>query len=340
MNTIKTPATSTRRTFLRTAGAAGMAWLGPRTTLAQGSADATLETARLILGSPAGTILDVMSRRLADAIQGSYARSMVVDNRVGASSQIATAHVGNSVADGSNILVTPMPMMAMYLHTYKKLQYNPVADFAPVSLAATFDLALAVGPMVPASVRNVDEFVAWCKANPAQASYGSPAMGSTPHFAGIMLARAANFSFTHVPFLGTVPAITNMVGGQIAAACAPVGDFMPFLESGKCRLIGIIGTKQNRFAPNVPTFIDQGYKDVVTNDWFGLFVPAKTPAARIQRLNEVLKTALASPGVQKTLESKALIAQWSTPAELGERMKADIQRWGPIVKATGFSADS
>ena len=331
-----------RRNFLQYASVSVAGSLTAPSIIAQNapSAEGVLDTARLILGSPAGTILDVMCRRIADAIQPGYARNTLVDNRVGGSSQIATTHVKNAPADGTAVLVTPMPMMAMYTHTYKKLQYDPFADFAPVSLAATFDLALAVGPMVPAGVKNVDEFVAWCKANPSLANFGSPAAGSTPHFAGIILARSANIAFTHIPFLGTVPAITQMAGGQIASVIAPVGDFLPFVETGKCRMIGIIGSKTNRFAPAVPTFIEQGYKDVVTNDWFGVFVPARTPVQQIQRLGDALKMALAAPAVLRTLESKALVAQWSTSAELAARLKDDSLRWSGVVKSTGFSADS
>lgn len=328
-----------RRDFLQYAAVSAAGPLAAPSLMAQNT-EGVLDTARFVLGSPAGTILDVMSRRIADAIQPGYARNALVDNRVGGSSQIATTYVKHAPPDGTAILVTPMPMMAMYTHTYKKLQYDPIADFAPVSLAATFDLALAVGPMVPASVRNVDEFVAWCKANPALANFGSPAAGSTPHFAGIILARSANIAFTHIPFLGTVPAITQMVGGQIASVIAPVGDFLPFVETGKCRMIGIIGSRTNRFAPTVPTFIEQGYKDVVTNDWFAFFVPAKTPAQQIQRLGDSIKAALTMPAVLRTLESKALVAQWSTPMELTARLKTDNLRWGEIVKSTGFSADS
>ncbi|MES2912454.1 MAG: Bug family tripartite tricarboxylate transporter substrate binding protein [Pseudomonadota bacterium] len=303
-------------------------------------AEEPMNLAKIILGSPAGTLLDLFARRIADAIQPAYARNIIVENRVGAAGQIAISAVKGLPADGTTILLTPSPMMYLYPHTYRKLPYDPVEDFTPVSLGATLDCAFAVGPLVPASVRTMPEFFAWAKANPASANFGSPAAASSPHFAGSMAARAAGVPLTHVPYRGTTPAILDMMGGQIASVCAPIGDFMPFTEGGKCRVLAVAASKRSPFMPAVPTFTELGYKDIVLTDWFGFFVAAKTPAAHVQRLNTAIKNALGTPAVVKTMKDRGLEPRWSTSAELAARLKSETQHWQPIVKAFNFTAES
>jgi tripartite-type tricarboxylate transporter receptor subunit TctC len=299
-----------------------------------------LEQVRLITGSPPGSVLDLFSRRVSEGLKPAYARTSFVENKTGASGQIAVSAVKASAPDGATVLVTPMPQMGIFPHTYKKLPYDPQLDFIPVSMGAVFDLAFAVGPAVPASVKTMNQFLEWCKSDPKSAAFGSPASGSTPHFVGVMAARSAKVDLTHVPYRGPTPAIADMVGGQVAAACSTVGDFLSYAEAGRCRIIATTGAQRSRFAPNVPTLLEQGFSDIVVNDWFGLFVPAKTPQALVQRLNATLKVVLADATVTKSLQDNGLQAMWSTPDELAARLKADLARWGPVVAALKFSADS
>jgi tripartite-type tricarboxylate transporter receptor subunit TctC len=327
----------TRRRMLQRALACAPGALIPGFAFAQSD---VLEQVRLITGSPPGSVLDLFSRRVSEGLKPAYARSALVENKTGASGQIAVSAVKTAAPDGATVLVTPMPQMGIFPHTYKKLPYDPQLDFIPVSMGAVFDLAFAVGPAVPASVKTMNQFLDWCKSEPKGAAFGSPAAGSTPHFVGVMAARAANADLTHVPYRGPTPAISDMVGGQIAAACSTVGDFMSYAEAGRCRIIATTGAQRSRFAPDVPTFVEQGFKDIVVNDWFGLFVPAKTPPATVQRLNAALKGVLADATVTKALQDNGLQAQWSSPEELATRLKADLARWGPVVVALKFSADS
>lgn len=331
--------TVSRRQLLQLSAGCLAAASAPGMLHAQNTGGA-LDLSKVILGSPAGTLLDIFARRVADSIQPAYSRNVIVDNRVGAGGQIAISAVKAAPADGTSILLTPSPMMGIYPHTYPKLPYDPVADFIPVSLGAVFDLAFSVGPLVPASVKTLPEFFEWCKANKAAANFGSPAAGSSPHFMGSMAAQAAGVELTHVPFRGTTPAILDMVGGQIAAVAAPLGDFMPFVESGKCRVLATTGEKRSRFAPAVPTFLELGYKNIVLNDWFAFFVAARTPAAHVQRLSNALKTSLTSPTVVKAMADRGLEARWSTSAELAARLQGDLAKWKPIVKSLNFTATS
>lgn len=326
----------TRRQALQWGGSGALAALAPHGAWGQAE---QIETARLVIGSPPGSVLDAFTRLAAEALRPDHARNIVVENKTGASGQIAVQTVKSSAPDGATVLVTPMPMMGIYPHTYKKLAYDPRNDFLPVSMGAVFDLTLAVGPAVPASVTDLASFFAWCRSRPEQASFGSPAAGSTPHFVGSMAARAAGVELAHIPYRGPTPAINDMIGGQIAAACSTVGDFLPFLD-GKARLLATTGTTRSRFAPRVPTFVEQGYKDIVVNDWFGLFVPAGTPPRQVQRMNALLRKGLGSPAFARAMDVKGIDPQWSSPTELAERLEADTRRWGPIVKSLNFSADS
>ncbi len=300
----------------------------------------TVDTLKIVTGFPPGGTSDTICRRVAERLAPGYARVAVVENKTGAGGQIAVQTVKAAPPDGSTVLQTPMSMLGVYPHIYKKLPYDPVADVTPVSLGCTFDFGFAVGPQVPASVRNVPEFLAWCKANPALANFGSPAAGSVPHFIGVLMGKQANVDLKHVPFRGTQPAILDMIGGQIAAVSGPIGEFTQHVVAGKCRLLAATGAKRSPFAPNTPTLVEQGLKDFAFEEWFGFYVPAKTPADVINRLNTAMRAALAAPETVNGLATMGLEARSSTPAELAARLKADTDRWGPLVKTIGFTADS
>lgn len=300
----------------------------------------TVDTLKIVTGFPPGGTSDTICRRVAERLAPGYARVAVVENKTGAGGQIAVQTVKAAPPDGSTVLQTPMSMLGVYPHIYKKLPYDPVADVLPVTLGCTFDFGFAVGPQVPASVRNVPEFLAWCKANPALANFGSPAAGSVPHFIGVLMGKQANVDLKHVPFRGTQPAILDMIGGQIAAVSGPIGEFTQHVVAGKCRLLAATGAKRSPFAPNTPTLVEQGLKDFAFEEWFGFYVPAKTPADVINRLNTAMRAALAAPETVNGLATMGLEARSSTPAELAARLKADTDRWGPLVKTIGFTADS
>jgi tripartite-type tricarboxylate transporter receptor subunit TctC len=298
------------------------------------------DSAKILAGFAPGGTVDVTARRVADKLRDVYAKSVVVENRTGAGGQIALSGLKAAPADGLTLLVTPMSMLGIYPHTYKKLPYDPVADFQPVSQAVRFDFGFGVGPMVPASVKTLAEFIAWCKANPKDANFGSPAAGSVPHFTAELFGRAAGVDLKHVPYRGTQPAIADLMGGQVAAVSGPVGEFLQHLPTGKVRLLATSGAARNKFAPTVATYAEQGFKDIVFEEWFGFFMPAKVPAEALNRAAAAIRTALTAPDVVDALALMGLEARPSTPAELAALLKRDTERWAPLVKAIGFTADS
>jgi tripartite-type tricarboxylate transporter receptor subunit TctC len=328
--------TMQRRQFLLTSTAtAGLALAGAPAR-AQGMPD----SAKIFAGFAPGGTVDVTARRVADKLRDAYAKSVVVENRTGAGGQIALSALKTSTPDGLTLLVTPMSMLGIYPHTYKKLPYDPVADFQPVSLAVRFDFGFAVGTMVPSSVKTLGDFLAWCKANPKDANFGSPAAGSVPHFTAELFGRAAGVDLKHVPYRGTQPAIADLIGGQVAAVSGPVGEFLQHLPTGKVRLLATSGSARSKFAPTVATYAEQGFKDIVFDEWFGFFMPAKVSADVLNRAAAALRTALSAPDVVDALGQMGLEARASTPAELAALLKRDTERWAPLVKTIGFTADS
>jgi tripartite-type tricarboxylate transporter receptor subunit TctC len=272
-----------RRGFIRASGAAiTLSSFGAVSGRAFAQA-APLDTVKLITGFPPGGTSDTLCRRVAEGIKGSaYAKNCIVENKPGAGGQIAVTSMKGAPTDGSVLLQTPASMLMIYPHIYKNLPYA-YTDVTAVSLACTFDFGFCVGPAVPDSVKDVKAFLAWAKANPDKANYGSPAAGSVPHFIGVLLGQAGGIELKHVPYRGSAPAVQDLVAGQIQAVSAPIGEFTQQANAGKIRFLGVSGEQRSRFAPNVPTFAEQGYKDLVFSEWFGFFAPGGTSTDVVNR---------------------------------------------------------
>ena len=325
---------------LATMGAA-LPWRAFAQAAAQSSA-LPFDQPKFLYGFPAGSAGDIACRRVAEKMAGTaYARnSALVENKPGAGGRIALDTLKSSPADGSVLALSPFSATAIYPHVYKKLSYDPVADIVPVSIAAIMHHGLAVGPVVPASVTDVKGFVAWAKANPDKANYGSPAAGSTPHFLGALLGLNQNVDMKHVPYRGSIPGITDVVGGQIAAMFTPAGDFLPNHRAGKLRLLGTSGKARLPFASDVPTFAEQGFGELTTEEWFGFYAPVKTPSSVLVAANAAINAALKDKSLIDGLAIVGLLAQGSTIDEMARSQRAEFERWGPLVKRIGFTAES
>ncbi|MDO9219022.1 MAG: Bug family tripartite tricarboxylate transporter substrate binding protein [Lacisediminimonas sp.] len=328
--------TTTRRTFTQSLlASAALSFLGlPHAARAQGSLDA----GKILVGFPPGGTTDALSRRIADKLRGGYATTMLVENKPGAGGQIAISTLKNAPSDGSVLLLTPSSMLSVYPFTYAKLPYK-LDDLAPVSVACFFSLGFGVGPAVPDSVKDIKGFLAWAKANPDKANFGSPAAGSIPHLTGALLNKITKSDLKHIPYRGSAPGIQDLLGGQISAMSSPVGDYLPYLKTGKLRILATSGPKRSPFTPDVPTFKEQGI-DIAVREWYGFFLPAKATAEARQRAAAYLQPALAQKDVIDSLAQVGMEVQSSTPDQLAEWLQADAAQWRGIVKEIGFSADS
>src|SRR5271154_4629937 len=230
----------------------------------------------MIVGFPAGGGTDITARVLAEAVQGSYASTLIVENKPGASARIAVEYVKNAPPDGTVMLFTPDFPMTLYPHSFKSLSYDPLQDFIAVSPAATGMLTFVIGPAVPDDVKTLADFIQWCKANPTKASYATTSAGATPHFTGVMLANEARIPMTPVHYRGGAPAIQDLVGGHVPASVNPVSEVSEFAKAGSRRILAVTGAKRSPFLPDVPTFKESGY-NVVVESLSGVFLPANTP---------------------------------------------------------------
>ncbi len=321
---------TTRCTTLALMSAAGLL---PRLARAQ-SAD----TVRILVGFPPGGGSDNIARRLAERLQGTLAPTVIVENKAGAGGQIAVSTLKNSAPDGTTLLLSVPGPITLSQFTFKSLPYRP-DDTVPVSMVSTFAFALAVGPAVPESVHTLKDYLAWAKANPAKAVFGSPAAGATPHLVGMMLAKASGVELTHVPYRGDAPGIQDLLGGQVPAYLSTIGSFMPHMKTKGLRLLAVSGTSRNPVAPDVPTCREQGFA-IDNIEWTGIFVPKGTPPAVVQRVASAVQAVVAQPDFARFLADLGMTAQSSTPQAFAEQVRAETEQWRIDIKRIGFTAES
>ncbi len=331
---------TTRRQFNKTAlGAAGATLLGAGYA-GPASSQGMIDTLRMIVGFPPGGTTDAFARRMAEKLRGVYASNVVVENKPGAGGQIGVMTVRDAPADGTAMLFTPGSMITIYPHSYPKLQYKP-SDVLPISTGLVTAFGLGVGPAVPASVTNVKEFITWIKANPTMANYGTPGAGSMPHMVAALLDKAAGTDMKQIAYRGSGPAIIELLGGQLTCFSSPIGDYLQHLASGKLRLLAVSGKARSKFAPTVPTYAEQGFPELTMEEWFGFFMPAKTPVAIANRMHDALKTLIVAKDVADFAAPLGLVPTVSGSIDdFAKTVKADSELWGGYVKRIGFTAES
>lgn len=303
-------------------------------------ADPAIEMARIVVGLAAGGATDAAARRLAEGIHGSYAKTIIVENRTGAGARLAIQHVKAAAPDGATLLLTPASMMTIYPHTYKNLAYDPVKDFVPIAIVSTTELGYGVGPAVPEAVKSMADYLAWIKIEPKAATFAHGATGSGPHFLGELLGKMSGVKMVQTGYRGSQPAVLDLLGGHVPAVSAPLGEFLPHMETGKIRLLAVTGNKRSRFVPDVPTFRELNIALSDMTEWFGVFAPAATPEHFVQRANAAIKVALANPELVDAYGRMGMEAVWSSPAELGNTLRAGVERWRSVVAQIGFTANS
>ena len=295
--------------------------------------------ARILVGFPAGGAADAVARLLAQQLTGTYAPTVIVDNKPGAGGRIAAQTFKTADADGTQMLVTPASILTIYPHAYKKLGYDSLADFTPVGSAAKVSFAFSVSSAVPASVKTMADYVTWAKANPKEANFGSPAAGATPHFVGVMLGRAAGLELNHIPYTGGAPLVSDLLGGQVQAGVNVLPEVLPHQQAGKLRILAVSGAKRSPYLPGVPTLAESGFKDVAADEYFAVFVPSKTPVDVVAKLNAAVNQALKAKPLIAAMEKLSFDVEGQSQAEFAQIVKSELAKWGPVVKASGFSSE-
>lgn len=320
-----------RRTVLFAAAAAAAApWARAQTT---GS------TLHIVVPFPAGGGTDVLARIVAEKLRGNYAPAVIVDNKVGASGRTGVEAVKKAAPDGNTLLFTPDFLMTVYPHSFRRLSYDPLKDFVPIAMVARSALGLAAGPALPEAVVDVKQYVEWAKANPKHAFFADTSPGGTPHFVGVMLSQASGVPLTAVHYKGGAPALQDLVGGQVPVSINPLSELLPQLKSGKVRVLAVTSAERSKFLPDVPTMSEAGFPSIAFSSWLGFFAPAGTPADVVKRLANGIADAAAWGDTQQSILKFAMEPVAMTPVGFAAQLKADLERWKPIVKASGFTAD-
>lgn len=300
----------------------------------------TVDLIRLVCGYPAGGSVDFVGRKLAQQMSGHYAHTIIVDNRPGAAGRVAVDVVKKAAPDGSTLLLTPASVLTMYPHIYRQLPYDVFADLTPVSIAAVTAFALAVGPTVPDTVTSLVQFLDWCKANPAMAQFGNPGAGSIPHFLALMLARETGVDLIHVPYRGGAMAFQDVAAGHIAAAISTEGSAEALSRAGKLRVLATSWKDRSPFFPNVPTFAGLRYPALSRREWYGIFMPARTPPLIATTVADAVGTALQVSSTTEAFGTMGLVAEASRPSDLQASLRSEYEFWGPVIKASGFTPES
>jgi tripartite-type tricarboxylate transporter receptor subunit TctC len=292
---------------------------------------------RVLVGFAPGGSADIAARLLSERVAAELKQTVLVENKPGAGGRIAAEALKNAAPDGSTLMLAPIVVPVLAPLVFSKLPYNVATDFSPVVHIANFQFGLSVAASHPA--KNMKELLAWFKANPANANFGSPAPGSLPHFFGVMIATDAGLDLVHVPFNGGGPLQNALVGNQVSSGIDTLVDQIEMHRGGKTRILATSAATRSPLLAEVPTFAEAGLKGVEGTSWFAVYAPAKTPAATIQQINAAFNKALAAPDLRERFLKLGLEPTGGSAADLQAIMKRDTDRWGPVVKASGFRAD-
>jgi tripartite-type tricarboxylate transporter receptor subunit TctC len=292
------------------------------------------KTLRIVLGYPPGASSDTLTRLLADGMRPLLGQTVVVENKPGAGGIVGNETVKAAPPDGSTILLTPVATMAAFPHSHgASLRYDPFKDFEPIAHLTSFQLCLVLNATVPA--KDVAEYIALVKKNSRMGDYASAAAGSLPHYFGVLFAKSAGLEMTHIPYKGTAPALQALAGGEIKAAMFVLADALTLVRAGKARVVAVSGSQRSALAPDVPTFKELGY-NIEGYGWYALFAPAKTPRDVIDRYAKAAINVMHTPEMKQRLEKMGLEPTGYGSAELAGILRADFDKWGPIIRASGF----
>ncbi len=304
---------------------------------AQAAQDWPNKPIRWIVPFPPGGAMDVIARALGGKVSQSLGQSVVIENKAGAGGNIGTDFVAKSAGDGYTMMITSIGM-ATNRFLYPKLSYDPVKDFAPVSLLAVVPNVL-VANTVKNSAQSVSEVIALAKANPSKFTYASAGNGTSIHLAGEVFTSMAHVDMVHVPYRGGAPAVTDLLGGQVDYMFDSITSAKPHIVSGKLRALALTTAKRSSALPNVPTMAEAGIAGYEVSPWFAVFMPASTPKPIVLKMNTVLLDAMRQADIKARFESIGAESVGSTPEELAKHLNLEIARWGKVIAERKITAD-
>jgi tripartite-type tricarboxylate transporter receptor subunit TctC len=314
---------TTRRTFLAAALAT------PAVARAQG-AWAPSRPLRFVVPFPPGGATDVVARVLGERMQEKLGQPVTVENRTGAGGNVGVENVVRSAPDGHSILMGTTGTLTINPHLYANMGFNPAADLAGISMAFTTDHVLIVHPSVPA--QTAQEFLALVRARPGQLSFGSGGNGSSTHLVPELFKLVAGVDMQHVPYRGSAPALNDTVAGNVQVMLDQLPSALAMIQAGRVRALAVTGPRRSSVLPNLPTMAELGLAGAEATSWGAVMAPSGTPGSLVERLNAVIREALAEPGTQQRLAAAGADAVSSTPAELAATMRSETEKWGRVVR--------
>jgi tripartite-type tricarboxylate transporter receptor subunit TctC len=288
---------------------------------------------KLVVPFTPGGGIDGVGRIVGARLSEMWGQQVVVENKPGAGGNIASEYVARSAPDGYTIYITAAGL-ALNRYLFPSINYDPVTDFAPVTLICLFPNMLVVPNSSP--LHSVHDLVAEAKKNPRKITFASPGHGSSPHMSGELFKYLAKVDLTHVPYRGAAPALTDILAGRIDTYFAVMASGLPLVQNGQLRALGVTTAERVQAAPQVPTIAEAGVPGYDTSSWFAFFVPAKTPPEIIRKMRADTATVLAEPPIKAKLDQLGLIPVGSTPEELGAHLRAEMDKWAPVIKAANI----
>jgi tripartite-type tricarboxylate transporter receptor subunit TctC len=292
---------------------------------------------RIVVPYPPGGFNDTLGRTLATKFQEAWGQAAIVENKPGGNTVIGTDFVAKSPPDGYTLLVVAFPF-AVTPSLIRNMPYDTVRDFAPVILAATSPNLLVVNPQALA-VGSVKELIAQAKAKPGAISYASTGNGSSNHISMELFKSLAGVQLLHIPYKGSAPAVTDLLGGQVPVMFDNVPNVLPHVKSGRLRALAVSGSKRSPLVPDLPTVAEAGVPDYEVTVWFGLVAPAGTPREVVQKLNAEVQKILAMPDVRERFMSQGVEPQGSTPEQFAEHIRTQMAKWAKVVQDAGVKAE-
>jgi tripartite-type tricarboxylate transporter receptor subunit TctC len=288
---------------------------------------------KLVVPFTPGGGIDSIGRILGARLTEIWGQQVVIENKPGAGGNIASEFVARSAPDGYTMYITAAGL-AVNRYLFESINYDPLADFAPVTLICLFPNVLVVPNSSP--LRSVGDLVAQAKAEPGKLTFASPGHGSSPHMSAELFKHMAKVNLTHVPYRGASPAYTDVIAGRVDCTFAVMASGLPLVRSGQLRALGVTTAARVATAPEIPTIAESGVPGYDTSSWFAFFVPAKTPPEIIAKMHTDTVAVLAEPQIRAKLDALGVVVVGSTPEQLGAHLKAEMERWAPVIKAANI----
>jgi tripartite-type tricarboxylate transporter receptor subunit TctC len=291
---------------------------------------------RILVGFPPGGSADTVARLVADKMRVSLGQNVLIDNKPGAAGRVALGELKRAAPDGQTLCLQPSGALVVSPWLYKNLGFDPVRDFTPVARVVTFDFAITAGPGAPSG--DLKTILAWMKANPSKANYGTPGAGTVPHFTGVLLSQCAGIELTHVAYKGGAPAVNDLLGGQVPLVVDTPLETIEHHRAGKLRIVALTGETRSKSLPEVPTLKELGI-NMAADAFFGLYGPPGMAPELTARISRAVADALKQPDVAERINMLGLVSAYGNSDELAATQAAHLKRWEAPIKASGFTAE-